>query len=53
MVLENDTLYVNQELAEALGWNTKTGPAEGVPLTLNGWGPHYFVIAQTGSESGA
>ncbi|KAI1793260.1 hypothetical protein LXA43DRAFT_1092813 [Ganoderma leucocontextum] len=50
VVLENDTLYVDQELAEALGWNAGTDPAEGVPLTLNGWGPRYFAIARKGSD---
>ena len=52
MVLDNDTLYVDQELAESLGWRAETNAAEGVPLTLHGWGPHFFAIARTGSDSG-
>ncbi|GLB43397.1 hypothetical protein LshimejAT787_1302980 [Lyophyllum shimeji] len=52
-VLENDTLYIDQDLAEALGWHNGTSPAEGVPLTLHGWAPHYFAITRTGSESDA
>ena len=51
VVLDNGTLYVDQALAEALGWTpTQT---EGVPLTLSGWEPHYFAIARTGTDSGA
>ncbi len=50
VVLDNDTVYVDQELAEALGWApTQT---QGVSLTLSGWAPNYFAIARTGSDSG-
>ena len=50
VVLDNGTVYVDQALAEALGWSpTQT---EGVSLTLSGWGPHYFAIARTGTDSG-
>ena len=52
VVLDNDTLYVDQELAESLGWRAETNAAEGVPLTLHGWGPHFFAITRTGSDSG-
>ncbi|CDO77680.1 hypothetical protein BN946_scf184969.g31 [Trametes cinnabarina] len=49
VVLDNGTVYVNQALAEALGWTpTQT---EGVSLTLSGWEPHYFAIACTGTDS--
>ncbi|KAH9850424.1 hypothetical protein C2E23DRAFT_835058 [Lenzites betulinus] len=50
VILDNDTLYVDQRLAEALGWTTAT-QAEGVSLTLNGWAPHYFAITRTGTDS--
>ncbi|TBU29951.1 hypothetical protein BD311DRAFT_659881 [Dichomitus squalens] len=49
VVLDNGTLYVDQALAEALGWTpTQT---QGVSLTLSGWEPHYFAIARTGTDS--
>ena len=51
VVLDNGTVYVDQALAEALGW-TPDQPTEGVPLTLSGWEPHYFAIARTGTDSG-
>ncbi|KAI0662953.1 hypothetical protein C8Q70DRAFT_1050657 [Cubamyces menziesii] len=50
VVLDNGTVYVDQALAEALGW-TPDQPTEGVPLTLSGWEPHYFAIARTGTDS--
>ncbi|OBZ76395.1 hypothetical protein A0H81_03787 [Grifola frondosa] len=48
--LDHETLYVDQGLAEALGWKPDQG-VEGVQLTLSGWAPHYFAIARTGSDS--
>lgn len=51
VVLENETLYIDQSLAEALGWK----PAEGekpVSLTLHGSSPKFFAIAETGTDSG-
>lgn len=51
VVLDNETLYVDQQLAEALGWKPGQG-IDGVPLTLSGWPPHYFAIARTGTDSG-
>ncbi|KAI0364527.1 hypothetical protein BV20DRAFT_956031 [Pilatotrama ljubarskyi] len=57
VVLEdNDTLYIDQELAEALGWtpqvaHSDSGTPGTVSLTLSGWAPHYFAIARTGSDS--
>lgn len=53
VVLDNDTLYVEQALAEALGWKAGAVGTESVPLTLSGWSPHYFAIAKTGSDAGA
>ncbi|TFY54714.1 hypothetical protein EVG20_g9595 [Dentipellis fragilis] len=52
VVLDNDTLYVDQPLAEALSWNAEIGTS-GMPLTLSGWAPHYFAIAPSGSDSDA
>lgn len=51
VVLDNETLYIDQQLAEALGWK-QDQDLGGVPLTLSGWAPSYFAIARTGSESG-
>ncbi|KAI0770493.1 hypothetical protein C8Q74DRAFT_1317747 [Fomes fomentarius] len=51
VVLDNGTLYVDQELAEALGWDP--AKKESVPLTLNGWAPQYFAVARTGSDADA
>jgi hypothetical protein len=52
VVLDNGTLYIDQPLAEALGWKPDVEPAKGVSLTLSGWAPHYFAIAQTGTDCG-
>ena len=52
MVLDNETLYIEQPLAEALGWKPDVDPTKGVPLTLSGWAPNYFAIAKTDSDSG-
>ena len=52
VVLDNDTLYVPQEVAEALGWKPQE-VAKPVQLTLSGWAPNYFAVARTGSDSGA
>ncbi|KAI0714040.1 hypothetical protein C8T65DRAFT_645309 [Cerioporus squamosus] len=49
VVLDNETLYIDQHLAEALGWDRER--QESIPLTLHGWGPNYFAIARTGSDS--
>ncbi|RPD62197.1 hypothetical protein L226DRAFT_532773 [Lentinus tigrinus ALCF2SS1-7] len=49
VVLDQETLYIDQDLAEALGWNPAT--RNSVPLTLHGWAPAYFAIARTGSDS--
>ena len=50
--VDHQTLYVPQAVAEALGW--KEGQdTQGIKLTLHGWGPNYFAIAPTGSDSGA
>ena len=46
------TVYVEQPLAEALGWSTETPAENSVPLTLRGWEPNYFVITRSGSEAG-
>ena len=52
VILDNDTLYVDQSLAEALGWTPQVEASKGVSLTLSGWAPNYFAIAQTGSDAG-
>ncbi|KAI5122740.1 hypothetical protein M0805_009825 [Coniferiporia weirii] len=51
VVLDNQTLYIDQTLAEALGWKPEQGSDAGVQLSLSGWGPTYFAIAPTGSDS--
>ncbi|KAJ6504227.1 hypothetical protein C8R47DRAFT_1067171 [Mycena vitilis] len=50
VVLDNNTLYVEQPVAEALGWDPAAG-ATPVQLTLSGWAPNYFAIAPSGSDS--
>jgi len=52
VTLDNQTLYIDQSLAEALGWKPEQGSDAGIKLSLSGWGPTYFTIAPTGSESG-
>ncbi|TFK17068.1 hypothetical protein FA15DRAFT_605797, partial [Coprinopsis marcescibilis] len=44
------TLYINQELAQALGWTEET-PTKGVSLRLSGWSPHYFAITRKGTDT--
>lgn len=44
------TLYVDQALAEALGWTDSANSS--ISLTLSGKAPHYFAIAPTGSDAG-
>ncbi|KAJ7675683.1 hypothetical protein DFH06DRAFT_664741 [Mycena polygramma] len=50
VVLDNQTLFLTREVAEALGWKPDQGP-EGVQLTLHGWEPDFFTITPTGSDS--
>jgi len=52
VILDNQTLYVDQSLAQALGWKPEQGSEAGVELSLSGWGPNYFTISPAGSESG-
>lgn len=53
VILDNETLYVPQPVAEALGWNPVSDAQTGsVPLILHGWNPQYFSITQAGTESG-
>ena len=51
VTLDGGTLYVEQGVAEALGWTQDT-PVDGVSLRLSGWGPHYFAITQEGTDAG-
>lgn len=51
VLLDNQTLYVGQELAEAMGWSDKIG-VDGVKLSLHGLSPTFFSITPTGSDSG-
>ena len=43
VILDNQTLYVDQSLAEALGWKPDQGSDAGIELSLSGWGPTYFT----------
>lgn len=52
MLLDGQTLYINEDVARALGWTPETGSA-GVQLTLRGWSPTFFAVTKTGSEEGA
>lgn len=51
VLLDDHTLYVGQELAEAMGWSEKMG-AEGVKLSLHGLSPTFFAITPSGSDNG-
>lgn len=51
VLLDGQTLYVGQELAEAMGWSEKMG-AEGVKLSLHGLSPTFFAVTPSGSDSG-
>lgn len=51
VVLDNQTLYFEKPLAEALGWTHQSG-VEGVKLTLHGWDPKFFAITPSGADSG-
>ncbi|KAL5504824.1 hypothetical protein ACEPAH_7487 [Sanghuangporus vaninii] len=50
VVLDNETLYIDKSLAEALGWTPEAGFG-GVNLRLYGWDPKYFVITPSGSDA--
>ncbi|KAL5532154.1 hypothetical protein ACEPAF_5718 [Sanghuangporus sanghuang] len=50
VVLDNETLYIDKPLAEALGWTSEAGSG-GVNLRLYGWDPKYFVITPSGSDA--
>ncbi|KAJ6585134.1 hypothetical protein B0H19DRAFT_412783 [Mycena capillaripes] len=50
VVVDNQTIYITREIAEALGWKPNQG-FEGVQLTLHGWEPSFFTITPTGSDS--
>lgn len=55
VTLDNKTLYIDQSLAEALGWSPQSGSDAGIQLsmsTMTGWGPSYFTITAAGSDSG-
>ncbi|EJD45760.1 hypothetical protein AURDEDRAFT_165210 [Auricularia subglabra TFB-10046 SS5] len=44
------TVYIDQKLAEALGWDPEKG-RECVQLTLSGWAPNYFAITAEGTDA--
>ncbi|KAH6913305.1 hypothetical protein BKA70DRAFT_1397346 [Coprinopsis sp. MPI-PUGE-AT-0042] len=50
VTLDGETLYIEQPLAEALGWR-EGAPTEGIPLRLSGWSPHYFAITRKGTDA--
>lgn len=51
VVLDNQTLYIGKDLAEALGWKPEKGHDAGIQLSLTGWSPCYFTITPTGTDS--
>ena len=51
VTLDNEILYIDKELAQALGWKPNQD-LDGVPLSLHGWEPGYFTITPKGSDSG-
>lgn len=52
VVLDNQTLYIPQELAETLGWKADQG-VDGLSLSLHGQSPNFFTITPKGTDSGA
>lgn len=50
VTLDNETVYVEQPLAEALGWDPAQ-PSQSVTLSLSGWAPHFFAITRSGSDA--
>ncbi|CCM04746.1 uncharacterized protein FIBRA_06936 [Fibroporia radiculosa] len=50
VLLDNQTLYITEDLATALGW-TPAGSAASTQLSLSGWAPHYFAITPAGTAS--
>ncbi|CAA7269497.1 unnamed protein product [Cyclocybe aegerita] len=50
VTLDGQTLYIGQEVAEALGWKPGTS-TEGVSLRLSGWRPHYFAITERATDA--
>jgi hypothetical protein len=48
---QSQTLYIDQPLAEALGWKPEEGHKP-VQLTLSGHSPGFFAIAPSGTDSG-
>jgi hypothetical protein len=51
VTLDNETLYLDEKLARALGWTPEAG-VDGVKLSLHGWKSHYFVVTKAGTDSG-
>jgi hypothetical protein len=51
VTFDNETLYLDEKLARALGWTPEAG-VDGVKLSLHGWKSHYFVITKAGTDSG-
>lgn len=51
VLCDGQTLYIGQDLAEALGWQPEQG-VSGLKLSLHGWAPHYFTITPQGTDNG-
>ncbi|TDL27176.1 hypothetical protein BD410DRAFT_783364 [Rickenella mellea] len=51
VVLDNQTLYIDRDIAKALGWDPQRGSNAGIALSLSGWDPTYFTITPKGSDS--
>lgn len=51
VTLSGETLCIEQDLAEALGW-TPEHTTDGLSLPLSSWGPNYFAMTQKGTDAG-
>ncbi|KAL0961217.1 hypothetical protein HGRIS_006184 [Hohenbuehelia grisea] len=50
VVCDGQTLYLNQEIMQALGWPNEPG-VEGLSLSLHRWDPNYIAVTVRGSDS--
>ncbi|KAG8765437.1 hypothetical protein FRC20_007107 [Serendipita sp. 405] len=50
-MLDKDTLYIDENIAQGLGWEPGRG-LDGVQLPLHGWEKGYSVITRKGTDAG-
>lgn len=49
VLLDGQTLYINKDLAEAIGWKPYIA-LDGLKLLLHGWEPSFFTITVSGDN---